>query len=121
MHRSRREFIRTLGLSAAAIPFVLNLPSLAFANQSQRKKRIIFMFSPNGVVRKNFWPDQEGAQFALKECLTPLAPYQDKMLLLNGVCDQVRGAGDSHMRGMGCLLTGNELNPGNIQGGSHEP
>jgi len=33
----------------------------------------------------------------------------------------VRGDGDNHMRGIGCLLTGIELFPGNIQGGSHTP
>ncbi len=38
------------------------------------------------------------------------------MLLLSGVCDKVRGDGDNHMRGIGCLLTGIELYPGNIQG-----
>ncbi|MBL8830153.1 MAG: DUF1552 domain-containing protein, partial [Planctomycetaceae bacterium] len=37
------------------------------------------------------------------------------------VCDKVRGDGDNHMRGIGCLLTGIELFPGNIQGGSHTP
>ena len=40
---------------------------------------------------------------------------------MNGVCDKVRGDGDNHMRGMGCLLTGVELFPGNIQGGSDTP
>src|SRR5436190_13327147 len=121
MSRTRREFVRDLGLSAAAIPFVLNLPSLAFANQASRKQRIVFMFSPNGIVPKAFWPDEEGAKFTLKESLKPLEPFQSKTLILNGVCDKVRGDGDSHMRGMGCLLTGIELFPGNIQGGSHTP
>src|SRR5258708_5949923 len=96
MPRTRRQFIRDLGLSAAALPFVLNLPGLAFANQQKRKQRIIFMFSPNGVVRKDFWPDKEGAEFELKEILSPLKPYQDQLLLLNGLCDKVRGDGDSH-------------------------
>ena len=41
--------------------------------------------------------------------------------MLNGVCDKVHGDGDNHMRGIGCLLTGIELFPGNIQGGSHTP
>jgi hypothetical protein len=121
MPRTRREFIRDLGLSAAALPFIMNLPSLAFANQQKRKQRIIFMFSPNGVVRKEFWPTEVGSEFTLKEILTPLKPFQDKLLLLNGLCDQVRGDGDGHMRGMGCLLTGIELYPGNIQGGSGVP
>src|SRR4051794_26975926 len=107
MPRTRRQFIRDLGLSAAAIPFLMNLPSLAAAEQATtRKKRIIFMFSPNGVVRKNFWPDEEGEDFKLKEILEPLEPFKDKLLTLNGVCDQVRGDGDSHIRGMGCCLTG---------------
>jgi hypothetical protein len=121
MSRTRRQFIRDLGLSAAAIPFVLNLPGMAFANQQKRKQRIIFIFSPNGVVRKNFWPDETGGQFALKEILSPLKPFQDNLLVLNGVCDRLRGDGDNHMRGMGCLLTGIELFPGNILGGSDTP
>ena len=119
--RSRREFVRDIGVGAAALPFVGNLPSLGFANQSRRKQRLVVMFSPNGVIPGAFWPEQEGAEFTLKESLTPLAPFQDKTLILNGVCDRVRGDGDAHMRGIGCLLTGVELFPGNIQGGSHTP
>lgn len=118
---SRREFLRDLGLSAASIPFLLNLPSLAFGNQQTRKQRLVIMFSPNGIVPKNFWPDQEGAAFTLKESLSPLEPYRDRTLILKGVCDKVRGDGDNHMRGIGCLLTGTELFPGNIQGGSDTP
>ena len=121
MSRTRRQFIRDLGLSAAALPFIMNLPGMAFANQQKRKQRVVFIFSPNGVVKKDFWPDEQGANFKLKEILKPFAPYQDKMLILNGVSDQLRGDGDSHMRGMGCLLTGIELFPGNIQGGSDTP
>jgi hypothetical protein len=118
---SRRDFIRDLGIGAAALPFFLNLPSLGFANQATRKKRLVVMFSPNGVIPSNFWPDQEGSEFTLKESLTPLEPFKDRMLTLHGVCDKVRGDGDNHMRGIGCLLTGVELFPGNIQGGSHTP
>ena len=64
--QTRRDFFRTLGLSAAAMPFVLNLPSLGFANQAKRKQRLVIMFSPNGVVPWNFWPDETGAGFSLK-------------------------------------------------------
>jgi hypothetical protein len=119
--RSRREFIRDLGIGAAALPFVLNLPSLGFANQERRKQRLIIMFSPDGVIPSAFWPDEEGESFELKESLTPLEPFKDRTLTLHGVCDRIRGDGDNHMRGIGCLLTGVELFPGNIQGGSHTP
>jgi hypothetical protein len=118
---TRREFIRDLGIGAAALPFVLNLPSLGFANQTRRKQRLVVMFSPNGVVPGAFWPEEEGDCFCLKESLEPLTSLQDRTLILKGVCDKVRGDGDAHMRGMGCLLTGVELFPGNIQGGSDTP
>jgi hypothetical protein len=118
---TRREFLRALGLSAAAMPFLANLPSLAATSSGQRKQRLIIMFSPDGVVPSTFWPDQEGASFTFKESLKPLEPFRERTLVLNGVCDRVRGDGDNHMRGIGCLLTGAELFPGNIQGGADTP
>jgi hypothetical protein len=118
---TRREFVRDLGLGAAALPFLMNLPGLAGASAKQRKQRLVVMFSPNGVVPKAFWPADQGEKFTLPESLEPLAPFQSKTLVLKGVCDKVRGDGDNHMRGIGCLLTGVELYPGNIQGGSHTP
>jgi hypothetical protein len=118
---TRRQWLRRLGMSAAVLPFVGNLPSLARATGVQRKQRIVFMFSPNGTVPDRFWPEEVGDCFTLKEILTPLAPFQDRLLLLKGLSNRVRGDGDGHMRGMSCLLTGIELFPGNIQGGSDTP
>jgi hypothetical protein len=119
MHR--RHFLRNLGISAAAIPFLAGLPSLGLSGTSGRKQRLIIMFSPNGTIPAAFWPDEEGGDFALKEIMQPLEPYRNRMLVLHGLCNRVRGDGDNHMRGMSCLLTGIELFPGNIQGGSDTP
>jgi hypothetical protein len=119
--KTRRAFVRDLGLGAAALPFLFNLPSLGFTNPAVRRKRLVVMFSPNGVIPKAFWPEQEGESFEFGESVKPLEPFRDKTLFLHGVCDKVRGDGDNHMRGIGCLLTGIELFPGNIQGGSHTP
>lgn len=118
---TRREFIRDLGISAAALPFLTNLPCLAAPNEKKRKQRLIVIFSPDGIVPSTFWPDAKGANFAFKESLSPLQPFKDKTLILHGVCDRIRGDGDGHMRGIGCLLTGIELFPGNVQGGSDTP
>ena len=52
---------------------------------------------------------------------TPQLQNASRTLVLHGVCDRVRGDGDAHMRGIGCLLTGAEFFPGNIQGGSDTP
>jgi hypothetical protein len=118
---SRREFLRHLGIGAGALPFALNLTSLGLANFEPRRQRLVVMFSPNGIVPKTFWPDEEGENFSLKPSLKPLECLQDRVLTLHGVCDKIRGDGDNHMRGIGCLLTGIELFPGNIQGGSDTP
>jgi hypothetical protein len=118
---SRREFLRQLGIGAGALPFALNLTSLGLANFEPRRQRLVVMFSPNGIVPKTFWPDEEGENFTLKRSLDPLECLRDRTLILHGVCDKIRGDGDNHMRGIGCLLTGTELFPGNIQGGSDTP
>ena len=119
---SRREFLKHLGISAASVPFLTGLPSLALAESlAKPKQRLIILFSPDGVVPTTFWPDEVGTDFTLKQSLKPLEPFKNKTLILNGVCDRVRGDGDNHMRGIGCLLTGSELFPGNIQGGSDTP
>ncbi|TWT32008.1 DUF1552 domain-containing protein [Blastopirellula retiformator] len=119
---TRREFVRNMGVSSAALPLLMNLPSLGMAAASDlRKQRMIVMFSPNGIIPDAYWPDQKGADFQLKEIMKPLEPYKNQTMVIKGVSDRVRGDGDSHMRGMSCLLTGIELFPGNIQGGSHTP
>ncbi len=121
VHRTnRRSFLREMGIGAATLPFLNGLPSLAAA-PGKRKQRLIIVFSPDGVVTKNFWPTQVGTDFVLPKSLEPLAPFQKQTLVLHGVCDRVKGDGDNHMRGMGCLLTGSELFPGNVQGGSDTP
>ena len=118
---SRRQFIRDLGISAATIPFVAGLPSVASTSSAARKQRLVLMFSPNGTIPNQFWPDEEGEEFTLKRILQPLEPFKKQLLTLRGISNKVRGDGDGHMRGMSCLLTGIELFPGNIQGGSDTP
>lgn len=118
---NRRQFLRDLGVSAATLPFIAGLPSLTGAPMPQRRQRVVIMFSPNGTLPADFWPDKEGADFEFKSILKPLEPYKDRTLILNGVYNKIRGDGDQHMRGMSCLLTASELMPGNIQGGSDKP
>lgn len=118
----RRRFLRDLGLGAASLPFLNGLSSLRAA-PSVAPKRLVVMFSPNGTLPNEFWPDAFGPNepLELKPILQALEPYKDQMLMLRGVHNKIRGDGDGHMRGMSCLLTATELNPGNIQGGSDTP
>lgn len=118
---SRREFAKKLGIGIGAMPFLANLSSFGFSSLNAPRQRIVIVFSPNGVVPPNFWPDEEGEAFNLKSIMAPLEPFKNRLMTLHGVCDRIRGDGDNHMRGIGCLLTGDELYPGNIQGGSDTP
>ncbi len=106
-----------MGVSVGVLPFIAALPSLGFVSSPIARKRLIILFSPNGVVGSEFWPDETtGESMKFKRILAPLSPFKKQTLLLNGISDKVAGDGDNHMRGIGCLLTGRELFPGNIQG-----
>lgn len=119
---NRRDFLARMGISGAAATLLMGLPSLSLgAAAGERRRRVVFVFSPNGVIPKHFWPDQQGENYDLKRILQPLAEFQDQMLTMKGICNRIKGDGDGHMRGIGCLLTGIELFPGDIQGGSDTP
>ena len=117
---SRRQILRNLGISGASLPFLSSLPSLGAAKTGPAKRRVIFMFSPNGTLPNKFWPGNDG-DLSKSAILTPLAPLQKQTTVLKGISNRVGGDGDRHMRGMSCLLTGARLHPGNIQGGSESP
>src|SRR6187455_2619111 len=118
---NRRQFLRDLGISTASMPFLAGLPSLTGAPTPQKRQRLIVMFSPNGTLPKEFWPEEAGAAFELKSILKPLEAFKDRTLILHGIANKVRGDGDSHMRGLSCLLTCDELLKGNIMGGGGNP
>ena len=94
---SRRRFIRDLGVSAAAANFLFALPSLGWAASGGRKQRVVFIFSPNGVIPNHFWPDQEGEHGSLKRILAPLEPFKQHLLTLQGVDNRIKGDGDGQI------------------------
>ena len=117
----RRLFLKSLGISAGAANFLWSLPSFGSPAATAAKQRVIFVFSPNGVIPKHYWPEKTGEDFDLKRITEPLAPFRDQLTMLKGVDNKIQGDGDGHMRGIGCLLTGIELFPGDVQGGSDTP
>jgi Protein of unknown function (DUF1552) len=117
----RRQFLKQLGVSAASFPFLIGLPSLGLASPVRPRQRLVIVFTPNGTVPSAFWPEETDSDFTLKEIMAPLESFKSSMLVVHGLSNKVRGDGDNHMRGMSCLLTGIELFPGNIQGGSDTP
>ena len=117
---TRRQFLHSLGLSAAALPFLPALHRLRAAEVSPIQ-RIVFMFSPNGTIMPDFWPDQVGEVFSSSASSRRWSHSRIGCMTLKGISNKISGDGDGHMRGMSCLLTAIELNAGNIQGGSDRP
>lgn len=119
----RRSALKQLGLSSLSLP-ILAQSSTLFADSPKKpapKQRLIVMFSPNGTIPDQFWPEKIGEDFEHKTILKPLEPFHDQMLILRDLHNKVKGDGDNHMRGMSCLLTGIELFPGNVMGGGNTP
>ncbi|MEM7312808.1 MAG: DUF1552 domain-containing protein, partial [Planctomycetota bacterium] len=83
----RRRFLRELGLTTAALPFISGLPSLRAEGSGIElpvAKRFIVFFTPNGTLPDEFWPEKFGRdiELQLKPMLSALEPYRNQMLML---------------------------------------
>ena len=115
---SRRKL---LGASAALAGTAF-LPRSVWAATAP-PKRLVVVFSANGTIFNSWLPTGTEASFTLSPILSALAPFQKKLLVLNGINVKSAGfgPGDDHMKGMGHMLTGIELLPGDTMGGAGTP
>ncbi|HTB73865.1 MAG TPA: DUF1552 domain-containing protein [Polyangiaceae bacterium] len=115
---SRRKL---LGAGAALAGTAL-LPRSVWAADPP-PKRLVVVFSANGTIFDSWLPQGTETSFTLSPILSALAPFQKKLLVLNGinVKSASNGPGDDHMKGMGHMLTGIELLSGTTQGGAGTP
>lgn len=112
---SRRAFLGATGAGAALLPFVPLLDSEAA--DTGFPTRLIMLFSANGTIHENWKPSGGETDFTLGSILSPLEPYKDKLVILDGMQVIRQGLGDGHQMGMACMWTGNQLLPGPFQGG----
>jgi hypothetical protein len=73
-------------------------------------RRAVFLYTPNGIIMKDWTPAAEGAAFEFTPTLKPLEPYRDRVLVLTGLEHHNGeslgdGAGD-HARAGASWLTG---------------
>jgi hypothetical protein len=114
---------RLLGAGAGVLASSLLPRGVLADGGSPVPKRLVIVFTANGTIYNQWLPQGSGTSFTLSPILTPLAPYKDRLLILDGinVKSAATGPGDDHMKGMGHMLTGIELLPGNTQGGAGTP
>jgi hypothetical protein len=103
----RRQFLSTLGASAAMLPVISSLRGLAHAAAAGPPRRLITFFVSSGCAKAFYWPDATGTNYDLKTSLEPLAPYKAKMSILQGLA---LGPGTDHRYGMdNCLTVGGQI------------
>ncbi|MCA9581496.1 MAG: DUF1552 domain-containing protein, partial [Myxococcales bacterium] len=116
----RRAFLGGVGAGALALPF---LHTLRAGAADIFPKRFVVFFTPNGTIRNEWVPTGGETDFKLKRILQPLEEFREHLLILEGVDMKsgYSGPGDGHQKGMGTMLTGAELLPGDVGGGDSSP
>lgn len=116
----RRTMLGAMGATALTLPFLRLLgDDRAGAQTEGPTRRLLVVFSPNGTWPDEWRPDGGENDFTFRRVLAPLEPFRDRVLVLGGVSmlSTDRGPGDGHQKGMGHVLTGVPLLPGDVAGG----
>jgi hypothetical protein len=106
MRSSRRNFLKAMGLSAAAAPFVPYLNREAEAQDKEFPRRLLLIFTGNGTLADQYWPTgtETAFTFGTGSITEPLAPFKSKLLFPKGLHRVTSGSG-AHEKNMGGLWT----------------
>ena len=104
MSLSRRQLFKGLGALGLASSSLLSPHRISYSQSMNRPKRLFLFFSPNGVVHQLWRPQVVGESFQILEdqVLTPLIPYQEDLILIDGLDFYT---GNNHEGGMAAMLT----------------
>ena len=104
--RSRREFLGTLGATAALTPFLPFFDRRAEAQQGA-PRRLLLLFTPNGSVPTRYWPTggETDFTFAPGSITESLAPFRSKMIFAKGM-SRPRAGGGGHESAFRTMWTG---------------
>ena len=117
---SRRTLLK--GVTAAGSRIAVGLPPLtamfnslgtAYAAEPATVKpeaaiesRFVLWFNGNGIPERYWIPSEEGADYRMTPCLSPLAPFRDDFHVLSGVDNAAsKGNGNGHTNSMSGLMT----------------
>lgn len=103
---NRRTVLRGLG-AAMSLPLLdAMVPTARAAGVAARPKRLLALYSPNGMIMERFTPEKTGRDFALTPTLEPFAPFKDRMTVISGLA-HLSGRG-THAQGCAGFLSAAE-------------
>lgn len=114
---SRRLFLKGLGVSVA-LPWLESMPVWGAESVAKVKapQRFACMFIGDGISPPHWWAKGNGAEMELGPSLQGLAPYRDKINIIEGLFNKEGDGG--HARCTGNILSGANLTRGRtIRGG----
>lgn len=124
----RRAFLAGAGAAGMAGAVGLSLPllpSLGHTSPNDFPKRLVVFFSANGTIAPNWRPESsDGTITDLSRILEPLRPHLDDLAVIEGLDLDVGrhkwqpGGFHGHERGLGGILTGQNLRLGDFVEGS---
>lgn len=84
---SRRTVLRGMGASIALPMLEIMTPSLRAAELAANKAaRMVCIYTPHGVRNSTWYPKKTGLNYTMSSTLEALAPLQDKVSILTGLC-----------------------------------
>jgi hypothetical protein len=112
----RRTLLRGAGSIAIGLPFLSAMlrPGRSHAEETTPTRLIVF-YSPGGTLLDKWRPTGSATSFTLQPMMQSLNPFLSKLVFVDGLNMSVTqlGYGHPHSRGMGAVLTGEQLLAGN--------
>lgn len=110
---SRRLLLKSLGASVA-LPWLESVSAFAGESAAKRKtpQRFACMFIGDGISPPHWWSKGDGRDMELGSSLESLAPFKDKLNVINGLFNREGDGG--HARCTGNILSGANLHRGSI-------
>jgi hypothetical protein len=101
---SRRQLLKALGVGAAAAPLI---PALDGWAQGAAPKRLLLLFTPDGIVPNEWWPTgtETAWNFPANGIMEPMNRHKADMIFFKDIPRHNGGSGDA----MGGLWTGNSI------------
>src|SRR5882724_9144356 len=107
---SRHSALRGIGVSIA-LPFLESwFPGRALASPEEPRRRLIFVYAPNGKLMSDWAPSARGPMSQLPPSLRSLEPWRQELRMLSGLSLKPATTGNDgpgdHARAMATFLTG---------------